>query len=48
MLIVGGVVAAAIAAVIASFSGAPASSEGGRFWSAEHGHYNDARGVHVP
>jgi hypothetical protein len=48
MVVVGGVVAAALAAVAASFNSAPAAPDGGRIWSAEHGHYHNANGVQVP
>jgi hypothetical protein len=43
---VGGAVLAALLAGIASFSGEPAGAT--RVWSADHGHYHDANGVHVP
>jgi hypothetical protein len=48
MLVVGGVVAAAIATAVASFNSAPSTPAGERIWSSEHGHYHNANGVQVP
>ena len=46
MVVVGGVVLAALAAGVASFTGG--SSTGTRVWDPAHGHYHDANGVQVP
>ena len=46
LIVVGGVMLAAIVAGIASFTGQTASAT--RVWSTEHGHYHDANGVQVP
>ena len=47
LVVVGGALAAAILAGIASFTG-ESSSGTVRIWSAEHGHYHDASGTAVP
>jgi len=46
LIVVGGVMLAAIVAGIASFTGQTASTS--RVWSTEHGHYHDANGVAIP
>ena len=46
LIVVGGVMLAAIVAGIASFTGQTASAT--RVWSTEHGHYHDANGVAIP
>jgi hypothetical protein len=47
LIVVGGALAAALIAGLASFTGG-SSSGAVRVWSAEHGHYHDANGVAVP
>ncbi len=46
-VVIGGVILAAIAAGIASFSGL-ANSSSVRVWDPAHGHFHDANGVQVP
>ena len=45
MIVVGGMLVAAVAVGVASYNGKSAS--GGRTWSAEHGHYHDASGREI-
>jgi hypothetical protein len=47
LMVVGGALAAALIAGIASFTGERASGPT-RVWSPEHGHDHDANGVAVP
>jgi hypothetical protein len=46
-VVIGGVILAAIAAGIASFSG-QADRSSVRIWDPAHGHFHDANGVQVP
>ena len=48
LLAVAGVLAAALATAITSFTSTPSAPGGGRTWSSEHGHYHDVNGVQVP
>ena len=47
LILVGGVVIAAILVVIQSFT-AQRGTGATRVWSVEHGHYHDANGVEIP
>jgi hypothetical protein len=45
LLVVGGVLVAAVAIGVASFNSEVSTT---RVWSAEHGHYHDASGREIP
>ena len=47
-LLVGVLIAGAILAVILIVTSVRESSDSGRVWSAEHGHYHDASGREIP
>lgn len=42
------IAAAIVAAILAGFSNRGSSSNVGRVWSAEHGHYHDVNGGEIP